>query len=233
MKHVPVRCLLTAAVFCIVSRSAVAASVTLNPVDDAFAVDQPKDGVFDSIFPTSPSNIVGGNNSALYRSALEFSLSSIPAHSVITSATLGLRGGFAAGSSGQVGVEVNAYVGNGVAELNDMYINNVVAGPTIFNLGPIPDLTEFDVTNTIKLYYGVGAKFAGFTLSGDPSEFVLSFASEDNDESARPTLNVVFNPVPEPSTITLLLVVLAVVGSRGCFLKARSTWCWRIVRSIS
>jgi len=197
-----------------------AIGLSLNPVDDAFATDQPRDGIFDSLFPTSPANIVGGTGNSEYRSALEFQLSAIPANSIINSATLILHEVAASGSGGSVGVNVHAYVGNGVAELSDMYVNNPVAGPIIVNLGVPPPPIQFDVTSAINSLYTSGATYAGFMLRGPPNDFVLQLGSINNGigPTVYPTLAITYTVVPEPSALALAaLGVVALLVTRCRF----------------
>jgi len=212
MKLIYSCCLLVAVAALAAAGSAKAAvGISLSPVDDAFATDQPNDGVFDLLFPSSPANIVGGSPNAEYRSALEFQLTSIPLNSIINSATITLREVAASGSGGSVGVNVHAYVGNGVVELSDMYVNHQVAGPVIVNLGVPPPPIQFDVTNAINGFYTSGATFAGFMLRGPPNDFALQLGSNDNPNvGSRPTLGIVYTVVPEPST--LMLLALGAVG---------------------
>jgi len=218
MKHIQASCLLVAVVLLAAAGSAKAAiGLSLNPVDDAFATDQPKDGIFDSLFPASPANIVGGTGNSEYRSALEFQLSSIPANSIINSATLTLHEVAASGGGGSVGINVHAYVGNGVAELSDMYVNNQVAGPVIVNLGGPPPTIQFNVTNAISSLYSSGAAYAGFMLRGPPNDFILQLGSINNGIgfTVYPALAITYTAVPEPSTFALAaLGAVALLAAR-------------------
>src|SRR5262249_6571859 len=128
----------------------------------------------------------------------------IPPNSIINSAILDLHGVAASGSGGSMGVYVHAYVGDGHVQLSDMYVNNPVAGPYNVSLGPPPPLVQFDVTNAINGLYTSGATYAGLMLRAIPTAFTLQFGSNDNGiASARPTLDIAYTAVPEPSTLAL------------------------------
>jgi hypothetical protein len=125
---------------------------------------------------------------AEFRSALEFDLSLLPADSVVNSATLTLsiyrNGPFPS-------AEVHGYVGDGVVELEDMVVSNLL---TTFD---VPDGSGFidismDVSDFVQLLVQGGAEFAGFSIRGTSPAFVI--ASREFEGDRQPRLDIDFIP---------------------------------------
>ena len=136
------------------------------------------------------------------RSALEFSISALPSNIIIESAELWLIGGFF-----DQNIAVHAYSGNGLVDFNDFFVNALGTQIATFDPGPT---NIIDVTNRVRSLYASGTSFAGFQLRelalDDPT---LLFSSQDPESTLRPRLDIVFTPVPEPSTFILLGAGLA------------------------
>jgi PEP-CTERM motif len=202
--------------------SAYSATIVEGPVSDAFGTDQPRDGIFDSLFPTSPANVVGGTADSEYRSALEFALSPVPPGATIASAMLVMHGVLSSGSGGQMDLYVHSYAGNGVAELSNLMINNPVAGPITEPFGPVPDSVQFDVSTAVRSLYLAGAAYAGLSLHAMPPAYVLQFGSMENPNlDSRPTLVINYS-VPEPASMLLAgVAALCLIGVSSIAAKRR------------
>jgi hypothetical protein len=187
-----------------------AATVTLLPVSDAAGADQPIDGDFNLFYPDNPLYLIGFNSNAEYRSISEFSLSSIPAGSTITSAKLTLHAvaGFNATS---MGVFTRLFAGNGVAEASDLIQSGSQAGPVVASLG---SSAELEYTTAFQTLFASGSPFAAFTILGTGGG-VLEFGGRSYvNQAARPTLLVTYTPVPEPASIALAVVGIAMIQLR-------------------
>jgi hypothetical protein len=200
--------ILIAASFALAMTSPAGAGVVvLGPISDAAGTDQPRDGVFDSFFPSNTVYLVGGGGNAEYRSVAEFSLLGIPAGSTISSAKLHLTAVSAAGSGGVVGVMSRLYAGNGVAEITDLTASGATLGPVNVSLGQFPQI-DFTYTSEIQSLFSAGAQYAGITLLSNPSDYVLEFGARSHpNASSHPTLTVTYT-VPEPSTWILMSIGL-------------------------
>jgi hypothetical protein len=177
--------------------SAVPPPLILSPVSDAFGVDQPRNGVFDNLYPTSPANIVGGNSSAEYRSVLEFSLAGLPAGSVINSAVLNLYTvAWSFSGTQTMSMYVHSYAGNGIAELSDLYVTHPVAGPFTMTSTSTPRSLAVDLTTAIADLENSNAAYAGLVLrvSDVPSaDYTIQWGSQDTGIiESRPTLQIAY-----------------------------------------
>jgi hypothetical protein len=193
---------------CSEERRANAVTVSLGPIADAFGVDQPRDGTFDTLFPTSPANLVGGSLDADYRSAIEFSLSPLPSGSQVDSAILKLQPVLAtiSGTSGQMNLFVHSYVGDGTITIPDLLVQNQIAGPYLLVFPqPLQEL-DVDVTNGVRDLVHANVAIAGFSLRTDVPGYVEQFGSMDNPTPAnRPVLQIAYT-VPEPSSLISALI---------------------------
>ncbi|HJS17829.1 MAG TPA: hypothetical protein VJ785_03720 [Anaerolineales bacterium] len=136
---------------------------SLNFVSAATGVDNgPQDGVFDS-FTTLNLGSVNNNGFTSFRTAFEFSLSSFPPGSVITSARLTL---LLSNFEGTRAIEVHGYAGDGSVQLSDFALNGRVATASV---GPGGTQTlNIDVTPFVAELVENGRTFAGFTVREDP-----------------------------------------------------------------
>jgi hypothetical protein len=193
---------------CCLASSTVGATLTLSPLSDGAGTDQPQNGVFDSFFPGNALYLIGFNSNAEYRSIAEFSLSSIPAGSTISSATLKLHA-VAGVNTTSMGVFTRLFAGNGIAEISDLTQNGSQAGPVIASIDATAELAY---TTAFQTLFASGAQFAAFTILGNGGG-VLEFGSNSySNLNSRPTLEMTYTPVPEPAAW-----LLAAIGGVAVF----------------
>lgn len=194
---------------------AAATTIAINPVSDAFAKDFDRNGVYDELFPDSPANIVGTSSEGIYGSSLEFALTGIPENMAVDSAILQLqRVATVTGGLGQMDMYVHFFAGNGNAELNDLTIDQVVAGPFLLKTNDLPDFIEIDVTNAIRALHDAREVHAGLSLRVNnvlAPLFILQFGSVENSVDRRPVLEVAYS-VPELPGCAQLVSAILVQG---------------------
>lgn len=194
------------------SVTAHASVLILNYVAAATASDDgPEDGVFDR-FRTGNFGSVVDNGYTGLRTATEFELAGIPAHSNITSAVLTFT---IQNWEGTRSIAVNGYPGDGTITLGDFAYNDLLGRATLSTGGfTLP----VDVTQFVAGLVGQGTTFAGFNFRESPANtgnFLIMHM--DMTGGTAPNLTVDYGTMAEPSTVTLLLAgfpFLAVVQRR-------------------
>jgi len=170
--------------------TAQAASVTLAFVDARTAFDANGDGVFDSIITNDPT--AGSDfDDTTSRGLIEFDLSSISGN--VTSATLKLHRGSSKLGSG-FNVEIHGYVGDGVLDLSDAVVDNLIAEIQV----PVGIRRDYDVD--VTSFVQALPDYAGFMLRLTDETTESVFAAFTNEANL---LVVDYSPVPIPAAVWL------------------------------
>lgn len=201
--------------------SSQAATITVNPTTDRWAY------LFGMTFVLTaegndPLNIQHFPSGEEYRSAMEFSLSGVPAAQQIDSANLRLYVETAAPFGSDPELSVYGYSGNGTLTVSDFVdtSNLLTALPTV----PILQYINLDVTAFIQSLYSSSATFAGFNLIAPTLGDQVRINSKENaNPLLRPELTINYSEfnaevIPEPSSIILFglgAVGMAFSRSRG------------------
>ena len=183
--------LLLGAVCALFLSTAQAASVTLSPVSLGTAEDQNKDGTFDTMSGGLEASSTGANET--YRGLLEFDLSAVSGN--VTSATLSLWTTFVGGVYGAPAVEVHGYAGNGVVELSDAVVDNLITTVTVPGSSVLLNVNVTPFVQTLPTY-------AGFMLR-QVDETIDIHAGFGFIDPQIPTLTINYSPVPIPPALYL------------------------------
>jgi len=144
----------------------VASTVDLSYTAAASAIDNgPEDGVFDAIVSTTVGSVMDNEYSSL-RTALEFSLASIPSSAVINSAVLKFP---IQNYTGSRLVELHGYAGDGAVQLGDFAFNGLLGTATVDATG-LQSLS-IDVTSFVAGLAATSGAFAGFNIREAPFGF--------------------------------------------------------------
>jgi len=190
---------------------ATAAIIVLTPTADqsgsTTALESRSSALLSAFGSTSTT---GGK---LWRSAMEFGLSSIPAGSTIGSASLALTPMLATGTPL---MQLHGFGGNGSIQLSDLSTSNLISTFTAVPLTTaIVDATPF-VQSLVLGPSSTSPTFAGFMIRTNAVEGVTTFngasfgSSENTIAAFVPTLTVDFTPpsgtpgVPAPGLPKLL-----------------------------
>lgn len=207
-----------------------ATMITLTAVVSDRGIDHAlRDGIFDNVFGDSSVTQITtpplGNLDSEERTAIEFMLGAIPSGSIIDSLALQLSpqgGSMNLGLSAAEMGEIHGYAGNGVIQVGDMMVMNLVGSIP----GPTPDgaVTISILTGWFQSLIDSASPFAGMMFKGvdGPNAVTFSFAGTFSGipVAQRPTLFVEFHEggtvIPEPSTL-----VLFGTGAVAMLLRAR------------
>ena len=144
------------------------------------------------------------------RAAIEFPLFSIPANSIINSATLRMyvfSGGGVQGSTGTF--NLFGYTGDGGISMNDYYSQQVLLTTFTEGVPPAFGFTNFVVTSFIQNLNHSGSGYGGFLFQALSQNVLVGFPGPGQPAYPQPILTVDFTPVPEPNR----LIILAVAAS--------------------
>lgn len=177
-------------------RSVLAASSTveLTPAIAGAAKDiGPRDGVFDEVrLPGEPNdNTLIDNGFTEWALAMEFSLASLPAGAVITSANLSFHTTVFAGPRT---IELHGYSGDGALAAGDFAVEQLAATATVAPGGP---LNILDVTAVVSDLVTAAETHAGFAFREEPppdppnNTFITVFFP-------RLTIEFVEQPIKDP-----------------------------------
>jgi hypothetical protein len=201
------------AIACCVSHAS-AQTITLIPVEDATGTGTSAAGPITSIGPLANFNIeaYAEDPHGMQRLAMEFDITSLPPANQIGSATLSWVHYIGAGT-----FDVHGYAGNGIIEVADMNLSNVLL-PAV----PVPDWIAMDVTSFVKGLVTSGESYAGFMGANT--------APRDNHPKiyAKDALfsyqwpKLIVTQVPEPSTAMLAMIGMAACSSRRK--NAQKSW---------
>lgn len=209
--------------------------VHANPVSDREAWDNDGDGIVETLrnesYPDELpccSNVLTVAQQAAHsfdpgtsRAALEFDVGPPPAlpRPRIVSAVLYLNvvaSYSLATETDKFQLAVHAYAGDGVVGINDMFVNNVVVGPTYWNafLMPytpkLPFNMAIDVTDALVNLHP-SDRFFGLMLEGLTPSGGFAFASRENGLWSAPQLRIEV-AVPEPESGLLIALGLVALG---------------------
>jgi hypothetical protein len=132
--------------------------------------DGPQDGIFDAFTPFNLGS-VDNNGFTSFRTAFEFSLSGLPAGSIVNSAKLTMA---LSNFEGTRALEVHGYAGDGTVSLVDLSLNGLVATASASAAGT--QTFVLDVTSFVADLVANGAAFAGVNVREEPanaSNFVI------------------------------------------------------------
>jgi hypothetical protein len=174
-------------------------TINLGFVAAATAEDfGPQDGVFDAFVPLNFGSI-NNNGYDSFRTAMEFNISSIPAGSIIQSATLIVNANVFEGTRN---LALDGYAGDGLVQLLDFSRDGLV-GHKILTPGTSQNLV-FDATGFISSLVGSGSAFVGFNFrENPPNDSNFTVFDIDMAGQSAPLLSIEFDPVPEPSMTSL------------------------------
>jgi hypothetical protein len=185
---------------CAVSNAS-AQTITLIPVEDATGTGTSASGPITSIGPLGNFNIeaYAEDPFGMQRLAMEFDITSLPPANQIGSATLSWVHYFGAGT-----FDVHGYAGNGLIEVADMNLSNVLL-PAV----PVPGWIAMDVTAFVKGLVTSGESYAGFMGSNTElrANHPKIYAKDAMTFALQPKLIV--TQVPEPATAMLAMIGLA------------------------
>lgn len=165
------------------------ASYTLTPIVDGNIVDQPVDGIFDSISDTgltiSPKSF-GGEDPYNQRAIMEFDLSQLPPGIQLESASLQMTA--FSGTSGNTFL-MHGYEGNGVIDLSDASASETLADIQIRSSKP--SAVTFDITEYTNSLLSRGVTYLGLSLRGEErsNNAYLDFGASEYTQGA-PTLTI-------------------------------------------
>lgn len=174
------------------------ATYTLTPTVDGNILDQPVDGIFDSISDTgltiSPKSFAG---SAPYnqRAVMEFDLSQLPPGIQLESASLQMTA--FSGTSGNK-LLMHGYEGNGIVEIADASASETIADVQIRISKP--SSVTFDITEYTNSLLSRGVTYLGLSLRGAElsNNVYLDFGASEYAQGA-PTLTISLRASGEPS----------------------------------
>jgi hypothetical protein len=193
-----------------------AASILVNPTDD-------RRGLFNFGLDTDFNlQINGGQDTVTLslgpmpgtgfeeRFAMEYSLAGLPEGAVITSSTLTLHLPVLPGALGQTS-EIHGYAGDGTVQGADLSVDNFLTSFT-------PNALTLDIGIDPEFLQNLllsGEAFAGLALRNvTMGGGVFTVWTVDGPAATDPTLEIVYEVVPEPGTLLLAGTALAACGRR-------------------
>lgn len=167
-------------------------SYTLTPTVDGNIIDEPVDGVFDSIsdagLTISPKSFgsFGGSSPYNQRAVMEFDLSQLPPGIIVESASLRMTA--FSGTSGNTFL-MHGYEGDGVISLSDADATETLADIQIRSSKP--SSVTFDLTEYTNSLLSRGVNYLGLSLRGEElsNNTYLDFGASEYAQGA-PTLTI-------------------------------------------
>ena len=201
--------ILTAAILILGVFSASAASVDLMPTADGDVQTFGGDDV-----NVSATHIAFTQSGGLIRNGiLEFDLSPIADNATITAARLDITlTRFVSNTSGTAAIDLFAYNGDGIVDINDYAAPGIqVADTTTPTGGVAGDVRSFNFTTVAPIADALAANLLSVRIETD-NFASINFASLENAVLSAANLHIEFTPVPLPAGLPMALSGLALMG---------------------
>ena len=172
-------------------------SMKLDYVSVGTGVDAgPQDGTFDS-FTIPNLGSVNNNGWTSFRTAVEFSLSGLPATATINSATLSVA---IANVEGTRSVQVHGFAGDGAVGLGDLAHDGLIGSVTLQPVGG--QVFTVDATAFVAQLVASRSSVAGFNIREEPAN-TANFLVMSTDLRGSPVLSVDFTVGPQVQPVAI------------------------------